>query len=61
MIEKHTQTYWDLSRILRHSTFAVVKQNAFDQLLDMSLEAPTNRLRNAAKGAVFSATMEGEV
>ncbi len=61
MIEKHTKTYWELSRLLRHSIFAIVRHKAFDQLLDMSLEAPTNRLREAAKGAVFSATTEGEV
>ena len=59
MIEKHTKTYWELSRLLKHSMFAMIRHKAFDQLLDMSLEAPTNRLREAAKGAVFSVTMEG--
>lgn len=61
MIETHTKTYWELSRLLRHSMFAIVRHKAFDQLIDMSLEAPTNRLREAAKGAVFSVTTEGEI
>ncbi len=61
MIEAHTKTYWELSRLLRGSIFPTIRHKAYDGLLDLALTGPTNRLRDAAKDTVASVMMKAEL